>query len=283
MDAVQDKIVAGMELAKAAEEEGLAVGQTMLFPKDQPPVNLKLAPQALETLFGLAQGKTTDTPLTTEDGFLMATDREAQPAAGAPLDEVRERIVTDLVEKEALKRAKEKAEAVASEMKSPEGVAKVLAEYKDKIALSQPFTRQGFIPGLGMVPPLAKAAFEQKSQDWLPHGFAVSDGYVLARPEKRVAPDPAAWTADKEQVDGVAAPVQAERTLPAYLTTVQEDRKIEMVQRRHPRPPVPAATRSSPVRKKGRGGGPASLSISGFPDPTALVGHELHQVGPRQE
>ncbi|MFZ5811994.1 MAG: SurA N-terminal domain-containing protein [Thermodesulfobacteriota bacterium] len=229
MDAVQDKVVAGMELAKAAEEEGLAVGQTMLFPKDQPPVNLKLAPQALETLFGLAQGKTTDTPLTTEDGFLMAKVLEAKPAAVAPLDEVRDRIVSELVEKEALKRAKEKAEAVASEMKSPEGVAKVLAEYKDKIALSQPFTRQGFIPGLGMVPPLAKAAFDRKSMDWLPQVFAVSDGYVLARPEKRVAPDPAAWNADKDKwMESLLQSKQSE-LFRAYLTTIQEEAKIEMV------------------------------------------------------
>ncbi len=229
MDTVQDKIVAGVELAKAAEDEGLALGQTQLFAKDQPPVNLKLAPQALDALFGLAQGMTTDTPLTTEDGFLVAKVLEAKPAAVAPLDQVKERITAELVEKEALKRAKEKAEAAASEMKTPEGVAKVLAEYKDKIALSQPFTRQGFIPGLGMVPPLAKAAFDQKSTDWMPQVYAVSDGYVLARPEKRIAPDPAAWTADKDK--WMQSLLQSKQTelFRAYLTAIQEEAKVEMV------------------------------------------------------
>ncbi|QLA17401.1 SurA N-terminal domain-containing protein [Desulfolutivibrio sulfoxidireducens] len=229
MDTVQDKVVAGIELAKAAEDEGLAMGQTQLFAKDQPPVNLKLAPQALETLFALAQGKTTDTPLTTEDGFLVAKVLEAKPAAVAPLEDVKDRIVVELVEKEALKRAKEKAEAAASEMKTPEGVAKVLAEYKANVVLSQPFTRQGFIPGLGMVPPLAKAAFDQKTTDWMPQVFAVSDGYVLARPEKRIAPDPAAWNADKDKWMQSLFQSKQSELFRAYLTTIQEEAKIEMV------------------------------------------------------
>lgn len=229
MDAVQDKIVAGVDLAKAAEEEGLAMGQTQLFSKDMPPVNLKLAPQAMEILFGMAQGAVTDTPLTTQDGFLVARITEAKPAAVAPLEKVKDRIVAELVEKDALAKAKEAAEAAASGMNTPEGVAKVLAEYKDKITLSQPFTRQGFIPGLGMVPPLAKAAFEQKAADWMPQVFAVSDGFVLARPEKRIEPDPAAWNADKDKWMQSLLQSKQSELFRAYLTTIQEQAKIEMV------------------------------------------------------
>ncbi len=229
MDAVQDKVVAGVELAKAAEEEGLAMGQTPLFSKDMPPVNLKLAPQGLETMFGLAQGETTDTPLTTQDGFLFAKVVEARPAAVAPLADVKDRIVAELVEKDALAKAKEAAEAAAADMKTPEGVAKVLAAYKDKATLSQPFTRQGFIPGLGMVPPLVKAAFEQKSVDWLPQVFAVSDGFVLARPEKRIEPDPAAWNADKDKWMQSLLQSKQSELFRAYLTTIQDQAKIEMV------------------------------------------------------
>jgi peptidyl-prolyl cis-trans isomerase D len=229
MDAVQDKIVAGVELAKAAEEEGLSMGQTPLFSKDMPPANLKLAPQALEILFGLAQGGVTDTPLTTQDGFLVAKVTELKPVSVAPLEQVKDRIVAELVEKDALAKAKAAAEAAASDMKTPEGVAKVLADYKAKITLSQPFTRQGFIPGLGMVPPLVKAAFDQKSADWLPQVFAVSDGFVLARPEKRIEPDPAAWNADKDKWMQSLLQSKQSELFRAYLTAIQEQAKIEMV------------------------------------------------------
>jgi peptidyl-prolyl cis-trans isomerase D len=229
MDAVQDKVVAGVELAKAAEEEGLAIGQTPLFSKDMPPANLKIAPQSLETLFALPQGETTDAPLTTEDGFLLAKVVEVKPASVAPLADVKDRIVAELVEKQALAMAKEKAEAAATEMKTPEGLAKVLAEYKDKITLSQPFTRQGFIPGLGMAPPLVKVAFEQKNKDWQPQVFAVSDGYILARPEKRIEPDPAAWNADKDKWMQSLLQSKQSELFRAYLTTIQEQAKIEMV------------------------------------------------------
>ena len=229
LDAMQDKLASGEDLAKAAAGENMTAKSTDFFAKETPPVDLGLSEQALGVLFSLKKGDTSDTPLSTQDGFVLARVTDVKPAGFQPLEAVTPAIKQRLVAEEGQKRARAKADETAKAMETPEGQQKILAEYKDKIALSQPFTRQGFIPGLGMSPVLVQTAFEAKGPGWFKVAYAVTGGYVLAGLEKRVPADEALWDKEKERWMTTLTQSKQSEFFKAYLATVQEKAKIEIV------------------------------------------------------
>jgi len=229
LDAVQDKVSSGQALDKAAAAENMTVHSTEFFSKQTPPTDLGLSDQALGVLFSMKKGETSDTALSTQDGFLLARVTDVQPAGFTPLDAVKNVIKDRLVAEEALKLARAKAEETAKTMATDDGLKKVLATYKDKIAISKPFTRQGVIPGLGMAPVLAQTAFEATEPGWFKKAFNLSHSSVLAGLEKRIPADPALWDKEKDRWMATLAQSKQSELFKSYLQTVQQEAKVEMV------------------------------------------------------
>jgi peptidyl-prolyl cis-trans isomerase D len=229
LDEMQEKLASGEELAKAAGEQQMTVKTSDFFSKDTPPTDLGLSEQALSVLFAMKKGESSDTALATQDGFILAKLVEIKPAGFETLDAVKDVIKDRLVAEGAGRLARTKADAVAKSMESEEGLKKVLAEYKDKIAVSQPFTRQGFIPGLGMAPVLVQTVFETTTPGWFKTVYGVTGGYVLAGLEKRIPADEALWEKEKERWMTTLLQTKRSEMVKAYLQSVQQEAKIEMV------------------------------------------------------
>ncbi|MEA4856826.1 MAG: SurA N-terminal domain-containing protein [Solidesulfovibrio sp.] len=229
LDAVLEKVASGEDLAKAAAAENLEVKASAFFDQQTPPADLALSEQALASLFKMKKGEVSDTPLSTQDGFVLARVADVKPAGFAPLEEVTDVIKDRLVAEEGQKRARAKAEETAKAMETPEGQQKVLADSKDKIATSEPFTRQGFIPGLGMAPVLVQTAFEAKAPGWFKAAYAVSDGFVLAALDKRLPAEAALWDKEKDRWMQTLAQTKRTELFNAYLKTVQETAKVEII------------------------------------------------------
>jgi len=229
LDAVQEKVAGGEDLQKAAAAEKLETKTTDFFAKESPPADLGLSEPALGALFALKKGDASDTPLSTQDGFLLARVADVKPAGFEPMEAVTDVIKDRLVAEEAQKRARAQADTVAKSMETEEGQKKVLADYKDKIAISQPFTRQGFIPVLGMAPVLVQTAFEAKEPGWFKAAYAVSDGYVLAGLEKRLPADLALWDKEKDRWMATLAQSKQSELFKAYLQSVQQSAKVEII------------------------------------------------------
>uniref|UniRef100_I2Q478 Periplasmic chaperone PpiD n=1 Tax=Desulfovibrio sp. U5L TaxID=596152 RepID=I2Q478_9BACT len=229
LDTIQEKVAAGEDLKKAAAEEKLEIKTTDFFAKDTPPAELGLSEQALAALFTFKQGGGADQPLSTQDGFLLARVAETKPAGFEPMEAVTDVIKDRLVAEEAQKLARAQADTVAKSMETEEGKAKVLADYKDKIQISQPFTRQGFIPALGMAPVLVQTAFEATGPGWFKAAYAVSDGYVLAGLEKRMPAEAALWDKEKDRWMVTLSQSKQSELFKAYLQTVQQTAKVEII------------------------------------------------------
>ena len=229
LDAIQEKLSSGEPLEAAVAAEKLAVKTSAFFAKDAPPAELGLSEPAVEAIFALKKGQTADAPLSTQDGFLVVRATDVKEPGFEPLDAVKDVIKGRLTDEEALKLAKAKAEETAKAMETEDGLKKVLADYKDKIQTSAPFTRQGFIPGLGMSPVLAQTAFEAKGPGWFKTAFGVSGAYVVAGLDKTVPADGSLW--DKEKERWVATLTQSKQTelFRAYLQTLQEAARVEIV------------------------------------------------------
>jgi len=229
LDEVQEKLASGEALDKAVAGQQMELRSSAFFAKENPPVELGLSEQAMEKLFSMKKGDVSDTPLSTQDGFLLVRVADVQPAGFEPLDSVKDLIKDRLIEEEGMKLAKAKGDEVAKAMETPEGQQKVLAEYKDRIVASQPFTRQGFIPGLGMSPVLAQTAFEHAGTGWFKPAFAVTGGYVLAGPDKRIPADASLWDKEKDRWMATLTQSKQSEVFKAYLQTVQQSAKVEVV------------------------------------------------------
>ncbi|MHC1791673.1 SurA N-terminal domain-containing protein [Solidesulfovibrio sp.] len=229
LDVVQEKLSSGEPLEAAVAAEQVALKTSEFFAKDNPPADLGLSEQALEAIFALKKGQTADAPLSTQDGFLLVRAAEIKEPGVEPLEAVADVIKTRLTSEEALKRAKAKADEAAKAMETPEGQKKLLAENKAKIATSQPFSRQGFIPGLGMAPVLVQTAFEAREPGWFKTAFGVSGAYVLAGLDKRIPADPTLW--DKEKERWMATLTQSKQTelFRAYVQTLQQGAQVEVI------------------------------------------------------
>ncbi len=223
LDATHEKILGGENLKTAAESEGLTVTDTDFFSKDQLPPALKLSEQSTQILFNLPKDGLTDNPLNTDDGFILAKVVDVKPEGFSTLDEVKDRISATLIAEEAMKKAKAKADETAKALQNDADKEKVLAEYKDKIVVSEPFSRRGFIPALGMVPPLAQAAFDSKQKGWFPEAFGVSDGYVVAELDKRTPPPAEAWEQSKEKVLASLLQEKQKEFFQAYLQALKAE------------------------------------------------------------
>jgi|GEM_PF-139113 len=252
LDNMQDKIASGEDLGKAAAAEKLPVKSADFFSKDNPPADLGLSDQALGVLFSMKKGAASDTPLSTQDGFLLARVTDIQPAGFQSLDAVKEAIKQRLVADEAQKRARAKADETAKALDTPAGEQKVLAEYKDKIATSQPFSRQGFIPGLGMAPVLVQTAFEAKGPGWFKAAYAVTGGFVLASLDKKIPADPALWEKEKDRWLATLSQSKQSELFKAYLATVQQGAKVEIVNQDilGPQPGAPATGAAEQAKGK---------------------------------
>ena len=196
MDQALEMVLGGESLDAVAKAVGLGlqIRTTGFFTREQGPQELAgLSPENTAALYDLAVNATTQSPLPFEDGYVMATKREQLEPSVRPLDEVREGLVAAIVREEAMKLAKADADADLAKLLKGEAPATTA-----KAMETEPFSRQGAIPGLGSNQQLSAKAFETAPDAWLPESFAFPTGYVLARTVKVTPPSEEEWTKEKD-------------------------------------------------------------------------------------
>jgi len=229
LDQALEQVMAGDGIAKIASDLGVKPLRTGHLSKEQAKERLGLDDKAAGMLFSLVLGQVGDTPISVDQGYMLAENEDVRPEAVLPLDQVKAAIVEGLVRREAMKRAREKAESVLAELLNPATSLKTPAAYKKDIKRSEPFGRQGFIPGLGMNPALVKDAYEAKDGAWLPQAYAVENGFVLAGLKARIQPSEEEW--EKERKFWVQSLAQSKATdlFQAYLAGLHENADIGIV------------------------------------------------------
>jgi peptidyl-prolyl cis-trans isomerase D len=226
LDQALEMILSGESLESIAEALNLRVKDSGLFSRNQGGSLLGLDQDSLESVFAMAQGEISDRPLSVDQGYMLATVTEKKDAASRPLDEVREQVVEQLTRNKGAELAKEKAAAVAEQMREERGLPE---DYRDALETSDPFGRQGSIPGLGMNPELVTAAFGVNPGDWILKPFQVSNGYVLARVLERTPPEDARWQEERDMWLGFLRQQKEREVFQSYLQTLQQQAEIRLV------------------------------------------------------
>lgn len=229
VDQMLEELVGGAEVAKLAQSKGMEARSTGFFNRQSPPLDLSVAPEALGALFTTEKGKAVPQALAAGEGFVIARVVDANPERVPAFEEVADAVKADIVAEESLKLAEAKAKEAAELVKTPEGQAKALEQYKDKLKTSAPFTRQGAIQGLGQAPALVEAAFAQKAPAWLQGAYSVTGGFVVAKLTERSFPTEEQWQRDKVKIMAQAEPFQQEQMLRGYMQYLWEKNPIKIV------------------------------------------------------
>jgi peptidyl-prolyl cis-trans isomerase D len=222
-DEVAGKLKVAADFDTVAKPRGLTVGESALFSREEPITGLGMAPAAVERAFELNDGEISEAIRTPQGfAFLMVTGK--QDAYVPKLDEVKVRVSDEVLKKKAVDLARQRATAVAAQMKSGDfdaaaKAAGVEVKNTDFIARGAP------IPDVGTSPAVDAAAFA------LAPG-AVSDpivtdtGAVIVKVVERKAPTAEELATGREALRTELLNERRNRFYAAYMTKARERMKV---------------------------------------------------------
>ncbi len=221
-DDVMEILVAGGRLEDAADDLDLQVRKTDYFSRDQVPAELNLSGQAVQRIFNLSLNEATETPIMLDEGYLYAQKTGEKQARVLPLEDVKEEIRQELTRSRARDLARKAAQEELDRLRVQDASSKDLST-------SEPFGRQGFIPGLGVSRDLAAQAFISDPGDWLPDIYSTDAGYVLARVKEHITPGYEEFQREKDHWMESYTEMQKQQMFSSFITMLRNQAKIRMI------------------------------------------------------
>ena len=224
-DDIASQLKTPEDFETVAKTRGLTVAESGFFAREEPIAGLGVAPAAAEQAFTMKSGEVSPA-IRTPQGFAFITVTGTQEGSVPKLDEVKARVRDDVLKTKAVEAARQKAAAIASQLKtgSFEAGAKAAGlEVKttDLIARGAP------IADAGVSPAIEAAAFA------LPSG-AVSDpittdtGAVIVKVLEKTAPTPAEVASGKQTMKDELVNERRGRFYAAYMTKARERMTVEV-------------------------------------------------------
>ncbi|MDD4951527.1 MAG: SurA N-terminal domain-containing protein [Desulfovibrionaceae bacterium] len=229
LDQAMDRLASGMTLAKIADDLGLVSKQSGLLTLQEARQQFGLTEDAAAALFSLPPGESAKTPLAIDGGLLLAEKVEDSPETILPLDEVKQSIAAFLKRQEAMKLAKDKAQALLKELSDPASAKAAAAGLAKLIRASGPLGRRDPLPGLGLNPQLLADAFSARTGDWLPQAYAFPDKVIIARLSKRLPALDQDWEKEKDLWLKAATAQNRQELFMAFATELRDRAKIELL------------------------------------------------------
>lgn len=225
LDQAMDRMVSGMKLEAVADELGLLAVTSRPIPEQFLPQAFGLTPEAAKVLMKLPEGEAHSTPLAIDGGYMLVEKVKDIPAAPMELDKAKPTIVTVLKQEKAMDMAQKEAESILAKLTKSTDEAKPFAKL---IKTSEPFGRQGNIPGLGQNPNLAVAVFAAQNTDWLPQPFTLPSGILLARKNQLIPAPDAVWEKQKDAWIAQANKNYENEALNAFMTKLRKSAQIDI-------------------------------------------------------
>jgi peptidyl-prolyl cis-trans isomerase D len=207
-----------------AKQFHLTVAETRPVSATDPLLELGNSPDIKDAIFRLRSGELS-VPVRTDRGYVVLSLKEVQPAHQGSLEEVRERVVTELKQQKSAELARTKAADLLKRVKAGEkfdAAAKTLGlESKTSDAIA----RNGSISGVASGKQLS-AAFQMKQGD-VGGPLNLGANWVVYRIAEKQEPNPADF--EKQRKDLLAQVLQSKRGLAfdAFRTALEARLKQE--------------------------------------------------------
>ncbi|WP_432738399.1 peptidylprolyl isomerase [Maridesulfovibrio sp. FT414] len=229
LDHAVDLGASGMKMDKLADEIAVAVKKSEQATLQNLTRAFGMTEGAAKTIIDLPKGSLTDMPIAVDGGYILAEKIEDIPATVSPLADVKEDIRNFLNQKQAMTLAQAKALALATQLANKATEADAMKVVKKDLKTSEPFGRDGFVPGLGMNQRLAEAAFAAEKDQWLAQPFELPGGFIVARLDDRLPPNEEAWAAQKDMIMNALQQQRANELFSSFLGELRSKAKIDIV------------------------------------------------------
>jgi peptidyl-prolyl cis-trans isomerase D len=221
-DEIAASIKTPADLDRVAREQGLAVGDSGLFSREEPLAGLGFAPAVSSKAFELEQGKVSD-KLQTGQGFAWITVVEIKPSALPTLEEVKTKVKDDVVRLKAVEVARARAEAMAKTAAANfAGAAKAAGV---EVKTTELITRGSPLPEVGVNQAVEDVVFKLKAGE-ATGPIATDNAVVVARVKERQDPKPGEFETAKTSLAGELRQQRQNQFFGAYMAKAREKMKI---------------------------------------------------------
>jgi len=177
-----------VSLDDLAREFHLSVAETRPVSATDQLLELGNSKDVKDEIFRLKSGEVS-APIHTDRGYVVLSIKDIQPAHQGTLEEVRDRVVSDIQKEKATQLALSSAEELSRRVKGGEKFDAVAKSLALDPKTSEPLARSGSIPGVGSGKQLS-AAFDMKPGD-VSSPMSVGTGRVVYQVVAKDEPNPA--------------------------------------------------------------------------------------------
>lgn len=186
-----------LSLDELAKQYHLSLGQTRPVSPTDPLLELANSKDARDAIFQARQGDLS-LPIRTDRGYVVVQVTSIQSAHQGGLEEVRDRVISDLKHDKSMEIAKSKADDLYKRVKAGEKFDSAARALGLDPKTSDPINRDGSIPG-GASGRQLNAAFNLKTGD-LAEPLSLGQNWFVYRIAEKTEANPADFEKDKKQL-----------------------------------------------------------------------------------
>jgi peptidyl-prolyl cis-trans isomerase D len=222
--AIEATVKTAADIDRVAKEKSLQVVETPLLLLADPIEGVGTQPELSGRLFGLKEGEATPA-MRVAQGWVFAAVTGRQDPYIPKLDEVKTRVSDDLKEEKAAELAKQRAAAIATDLKGAKDFAAAAKKAGLEVKSTELIARGAAIPDLGISDAVDNAAFA------LPQG-GVSDaittptGTAIVRVAEKVSVTDAEIEVGKDQLRDELVNARRDKFFGAYMQKAKQGLKI---------------------------------------------------------
>jgi peptidyl-prolyl cis-trans isomerase D len=213
-----------VSLDDLAKQFHLTVGETRPVSAIDPVLELGNSKEAKEAIFRLRQDELS-LPIRTDRGYLVLSVKQIQPAHPGSLEEVRDKIVTELKQQKATELARAKAEDLAKHAKAGEKFDAAAKSLGLEAKTSDLFARGGSISG-AVSGKQVSAAFQLKPGD-IGAPLNLGANWFVYRVAEKEEPNPADFEKQKKELTDQVLQTKRNLAFEAFRTSLEARLKQE--------------------------------------------------------
>jgi peptidyl-prolyl cis-trans isomerase D len=213
-----------ISLDDLAKQFHLSLGETRPVTAVEPILELGNSKDAKETIFRLRQNELS-LPIRTDRGYLVLSVKQIQPAHPGSLEEVRDKIVTELKQQKAIELARVKAEDLAKRVKAGEKFAAAAKSLGLEAKTSDLLARNGSISGSVSGKQIG-AAFQLKSGD-VGAPLNLGANWFVYRVAEKQEPNPGDFEKQKKELTDQVLQTKRNLAFEAFRTSLEARLKQE--------------------------------------------------------
>lgn len=216
------------DLDKVAKERNLSVVETGLIASGEPIQGVGAQPEMSSRVFAMKEGEVTPA-LRVATGWVFATVTGRQDSYVPQLAEVKAKVADDLRQEKAAELAKQRATAVANDLKTATDFAAAVKRAGLEVKTTELVARGSAIPDLGISEAVDAAAFALP-QGGVSDAIATPTGTAVIRVVEKVAVTDQELSSGKDVLRDELVNVRRDKFFGAYMQKAKSGLKINIRQ-----------------------------------------------------